>query len=138
MIDHSERRDASGPVDILESLSRLPGIEGGVVATDDGLPLATRFSSRLDGETLAAAAAAMGQSTRNVLRGITWGELGMAVLEGSRMKFLVCPLSVGYLLALAKPDADLRAITPQVSVAARDLDQAFASLAGSTRSIADA
>ncbi len=70
----------------------------------------------------------MGHSASKVLNDISWGQLGMAVLEGSRMKLLVCPLSAGYLLALAAPEADLEAIAPQVSSTAKDLEEAFASL----------
>ncbi len=128
MTDRVTGVEAAGLDGILDSLTSLKGIEGGVVATEDGLPLATQLSSRLDEEALAGAAAAVGHSASRILNDISWGQLGMAVLEGSRMKLLVCPLSAGYLLALAAPEADLEAIAPQVSSAARDLEEAFASL----------
>jgi predicted regulator of Ras-like GTPase activity (Roadblock/LC7/MglB family) len=128
MSEQSPGQGPAGFAQALDSLTCLQGVVGGVVATDDGLPLAARVQTGLDGESLAAAAAAMGHYARGALTDASRGELSVAVLEASRLKLLICPLSLGYLLAITEPEADLTTIMPEVNEAARSLEGTWASL----------
>jgi predicted regulator of Ras-like GTPase activity (Roadblock/LC7/MglB family) len=113
---------------VLDGLTSPSSVLGGVVATEDGLPLAARLPADLDGESLAAAAAAAGKLAERALSDTGRGDLEVAVLEASRSKLLVCPLTVGYLLAIADPGADLVSLGLQIADAARGLEAASASL----------
>jgi predicted regulator of Ras-like GTPase activity (Roadblock/LC7/MglB family) len=123
LTEQPERRWANDLERALDALAGADSVLGGVVATEDGLVLATHLPPGLDGEALAAAAAAAGSFAERALAGANWGDLEAVALEATKLKLLVCPLSVGYLLTVAEPDADLRPLVPRVTGAARDLDR---------------
>ena len=123
MTERPERQWAIDLQRTLDALVAADDVLGGVVATEDGLVLATRLPVGLDGEALAAAAAAAGSFAERALAGANWGDLEIVALEATKLKLIVCPLSVGYLLTVAEPDADLRPLVPQIAGAARDLNR---------------
>ena len=124
-------RDPRG-IDVrLARLVEADGVLGGLVATRDGLPLAMHLGTTQDGEALAAAAAGIGQLAKDVLRRLDRGEMELGVIDTSRFRLVIRPLSVGFLLVLAEPRASLDLISHEMNAAAVALDQAAGALAGS-------
>jgi len=114
----------------LEMLTRTRGVLGAVVATEDGLPLATRLRSGHDKEGMAAAAAAMGQLAGKTLERLGRGGLEVATLEASKFTFVVRRVSVGFLLSVTEPEANVGLIATEMGRAAAALEDAAAALAG--------
>jgi predicted regulator of Ras-like GTPase activity (Roadblock/LC7/MglB family) len=88
--------------DALRPLLEVEGVLGGVICTEDGLSLASALKPGLDEESLAAAGARLGQLSRNQLAG---EDLEAAVLDASRLRLVVTPVSLGYLVLAADPAA---------------------------------
>jgi len=122
--------EESGLDSSLAALTSRPGVLGAMVSTDDGLPFLVRLQSHHDQETLAAAGAALGQMTCEVLDRLNQGELEMAVLETEEFRFLVRPLSVGFLLVMAESEANVGLLSAEMSKAAAALEKAVSAVAG--------
>lgn len=101
-----------------------------MVATEDGFLLAARVSRGQDREGLAAAAATMGRVASDTLGRLGRGDLEVATLEASKLTFLVRRVSVGFLLVVADPGADVGAIATEMGRAAASLERAAAALVG--------
>lgn len=114
----------------LEALTRTQGVLGAVLATEDGFLLAARVGPGQDKEGLAAAAATMGRVANDALRRLGRGDLEVATLEASKLTFLVRRVSVGSLLVVADPEADVGVIATEMSRAAVSLERAAAALVG--------
>lgn len=114
----------------LEALTGTQGVLGGVVATEDGFLLAARVSRGQDREGLAAAAATMGRVASDTLGRLGRGDLEVATLEASKLTFLVRRVSLGFLLVVADPGADVGAIATEMGRAAASLERAAAALVG--------
>jgi len=112
----------------LTVLVATPGVCGGVVATDDGLPLAVRLQAGHDREALSAAAAVLGRLAAMVIATLDRGELELGVLEGEKLRLMVRPLSLGFLLVLTEPEANLGLIAREIARAAEALEQAAAAV----------
>jgi predicted regulator of Ras-like GTPase activity (Roadblock/LC7/MglB family) len=95
----------------LRPLLEADGILGGVLCTEDGLPLASALRPGLDEESLAAAGARIGQLSRDQFGD---EDLEAGVLDASRLRLVVRPVSLGYLVLAADPAA---AIGPAVELA---------------------
>ncbi len=116
------------PRDSLRSLLELPGVLAGMIATEEGLPLAARLRSALDEDALAAAAAVLGQLGAKALDGMGNGDLGLLVLDASKFRFMVQPLAVGYLMLVTEPDAEAEPVAAEMTAAVTELDRAIAEL----------
>lgn len=116
------------PSDSLRSLLELPGVLAGMIATEEGLPLAARLRSALDEDALAAAAAVLGQLGAKALDGMGNGDLGLLVLDASKFRFMVQPLAVGYLMLVTEPDAEPDPVAAEMTAAVTKLDRAMAEL----------
>ena len=106
----------------LNSLTNTTGVLAGVVAAEDGLPIAVRLRSDQNGEVWAAAASAMGRIGRKVLARLAQGELEIGVFDTDRYRLLVRPISLGYLLAVCEPETNIGLVTMELEVSARALD----------------
>jgi predicted regulator of Ras-like GTPase activity (Roadblock/LC7/MglB family) len=116
------------PRDSLRSLLELPGVLAGMIATEEGLPLAARLRSALDEDALAAAAAVLGQLGTKALDGMGNGNLGLVVLDASKFRFMVQPLAAGYLMLVTEPDAEPEPVAAEMTAAVVELDRAIAEL----------
>ena len=116
--------------DPLEALTKAQGVLAGVLATEDGFLLAARVSGGQDRDGLAAAAAAMGGAASETLGRLGRGALEVATLEASKATFLVRRVSVGFVLVVAEPTADVSVIATEMGRAAAVLERAAAELVG--------
>jgi len=112
----------------LDALTGLRGVLGGLLATEDGFPVAARLHAGHDTEAMAAAASAMGRIAVSTLGNLDRGDLEVAAFEATRLTFLVRRLSVGFLLAITEPEANLGFIAAEMSRTAATLEQAAALL----------
>jgi predicted regulator of Ras-like GTPase activity (Roadblock/LC7/MglB family) len=127
-MDDNIRVSEGGPGGSLESLVALPGVLAGMVATEEGLPLAARLRSELDEEALAAAAAVLGRLGPKALDGMGRDEMDLLVLDASKFRFMVRPLAIGYLMVVTDPSAEPDPVAAEMSTAATDLDRVAAEL----------
>jgi len=88
----------------LRPLLEADGILGGMLCTEDGLPLSSALTPGLDEESLAAAGARIGQLSRHQLGD---EDLEAGVLDASRLRLVVAPVSLGYLVLAADPAAPI-------------------------------
>ena len=112
----------------LSGLTNAMGVLAGVVAAEDGLPIAVRLRTDQDRDVWSAAAAAMGRIGRKVLRRLGKGELEIGVFDTDRYRLLVRAVRLGYLLTVCEPDARLGLIAMEMDAAARALDHVAAAL----------
>lgn len=120
----------SGLQEPLEMLTKVSGVLGAVVATEDGLPVAARLSAGQDQEAMAGAAAAIGRLAGKTLGRLGKGGLELARFEGSKVTFLVQCVSVGFLLAAVEPGGKEALVAREMGRAAAALDEVAADLAG--------
>jgi len=109
----------------MNGLTGTMGVLAGVVAAEDGLPIAVRLRSDQNGEVWAAAASAMGRIGRKVLAKLSKGELQVGVFDTDRYRLIVRPISLGYLLAVCEPKASIGVVTMELEAAAKALDQSL-------------
>lgn len=107
----------------VQALAQVPGVIGAVVATDEGLPVAAQAGGHLDTESLAAAAAVLGQLGRRAAAESELGGLDLLVVDASKLRLLVHPIALGHLMALAEGDADTEQVIAALRRAAADLDR---------------
>jgi len=119
----------SGLGGTLDALMGIPGVLAGMVATDEGLPLAARLRTELDEEALAAAAAVLGQLGTRTLNGTGRGGLEAVVLDASKFRFVVQPVALGYLMVVTEPLAEADPVLGEMTNAAACLDEAGSALA---------
>jgi len=112
----------------LEKLMGMSGVLAGMVATDEGLPLAARLRSGLDEEGIAAAAAVLGQLGSKAASQMGARSLDLIVLDTSRLRFMVQPLTVGYLMVVTELLADADPVAAEMTSAVAHLNTATAAL----------
>jgi predicted regulator of Ras-like GTPase activity (Roadblock/LC7/MglB family) len=106
----------------LQSLVATRGVLAAVLAAPDGLPVAIRVQSGHDGEAWAAAASIMGRLARKVLTRLSKGRLEVAFFDTEAYRFLLRPISLGYLLAVCAPDANVGLVSIEMETAAANLE----------------
>ncbi len=109
----------------LETLTSASKVLAAVLAAEDGLPIAVRLRSNHDRDVWAAAASAMGRMGRKVLARLGKGELTWGAFDTRKYRLLVRPVSLGYLLAICEPDANMGMIGVELDGAADALDRAM-------------
>jgi predicted regulator of Ras-like GTPase activity (Roadblock/LC7/MglB family) len=64
----------------------------------------------------------MGRLARKVLARLSKGGLRVALFDTEAYRFLLRPISVGYLLAVCAPDANVGLVSIEIETAAASLD----------------
>jgi predicted regulator of Ras-like GTPase activity (Roadblock/LC7/MglB family) len=119
----------------LQALTGTPGVQAGLVATDDGLPIAMHLQPRQDGDVLAATAAAVGRAAANALSALGGDTLELGVFDAEQFRLMVRPLSIGFLLVLAELDANVGLIAVGMASAAAELEKVAADVSGETMQV---
>ncbi len=112
----------------LDALMEVPGVVATMVATEEGLPLAARLRTELDEDGLAAAAAALGQLGSRALAGSRHARVQLVVLDASKLRFMVQPVALGYLMVVTEPSAKADPVAERMKSAAAGLGRASAGL----------
>ena len=108
----------------LEALCGARGVLGGLLATEEGLPVAARMRSEHDSEALAATAASIGLLGSKALASLGKGKLRLAVVDASKLRFLVRRVSMGFLLVVAELETSAGLIAAEMNRAAAALEEA--------------
>ena len=95
----------------------------GMVATEEGLPLDARLRSELDTDALAAAAAVLGQLGSRTVQAHGGNGLELVVLDASKYRFMVQPVSLGYLMAVTDPQIAADPVASQMARSAALLNK---------------
>jgi len=112
----------------LDALMGVPGVLAGMVATEEGLPLDARLRSELDTDALAAAAAVLGQLGSRALQAHGSNGLELVVLDASKYRFMVQPVTLGYLMAVTDPQIAADPVALQMARSAALLNKLVATL----------
>lgn len=104
---------------------------GAVVSTEDGLLVAAQLPEGYDAEALAGAAAALGELAQACAGDLGRDGAELMVLDGTKMRFAVRPVGVGYLMVLGEPESDMADIASAMHNAGDLLDRATATLTSS-------
>ncbi|MFB3882136.1 MAG: hypothetical protein ACE149_12790 [Armatimonadota bacterium] len=112
----------------LRPLLEAPAVLGGLLSADDGILMAAALRDGLDRESLAAAGARLGQLSQARLEG---EQLDAAVLDGTRLRLVVCPVSLGYLTVLADPAGEIEPVLAAAREAKMTLERTIAGTAAS-------
>ena len=107
----------------LDALMGVPGVLAGMVATEEGLPLDARLRSELDTDALAAAAAVLGQLGSRTAQAHRGNGLELVVLDASKYRFMVQPVSLGYLMAVTDPQIAADPVASQMARSAALLNK---------------
>jgi len=94
----------------LDTLLQTDGALASMLSSEDGFPLATRTKAPLDRDCFAAASAIIGQLARRFATAAECGETNLVVLDSSKYKFVVQTVSLGYLMLIAEPTAEIEPI----------------------------
>ncbi len=116
----------------LERLASQPGMVGALVTARDGLPVAVRMASAEAGETWSAVAAMLGNLAGRLLEE-GGDEMQTAVFHAVNHQFVVRPVEVGFLLAVAQPNAGGAALCDRARAAADEVNAATRELIGSCK-----
>jgi predicted regulator of Ras-like GTPase activity (Roadblock/LC7/MglB family) len=111
----------------LGHLAEAPEVVGALVTARDGLPVMMRMNGEM-GETWSAVAAVLGNLAGQLLE-TTDDEMTAALFTASNHQFVVMPVAVGFLLAVATPGADSAALYERVRAVAEDVNAAATALA---------
>lgn len=112
----------------LEALMEIAGVLACMVATEEGLPLVARLRTELDEDGLAAAAAVLGQLGSRALAGMEHAQVQLVVLDASKLRFMVQPVALGYLMVVTEPSAQADPVAEQMNSAAAGLGRASTGL----------
>lgn len=115
----------------LEHLVSQPEVVGALVAARDGLPVAIHMGSDEAGESWAAMTAVLGRLAGQLLEAAEGEEMAAAVFNAVNHQFVVAPVPIGFLLAVAKPGAQGAALYERTKAAAQEVDAVAAALTGS-------
>lgn len=107
--------------DVLERLNTYPGIIGSLVATPDGIVVASRLKSGLDEDAAAALVSSLITSTVSLLRECGEPRLDQLVLRATRGKIIVFDLENSYLVVVTDQHLDLEQGLLEIKSAAESL-----------------
>jgi len=118
---------------ILEELRTQPGVTTALLAASDGLLIARAVEGDDADELWAAVSAVLGNLGGKLTAGLGGGELQSAAFTAVHCQFVVRRVSLGYLLAVAQPEADVEGICAGMETAAREVEAVTALLAPTAR-----
>lgn len=107
----------------LDALMGVPGVLAGMIATEEGLPLDARLRGELDADALAAAAAVLGQLGSRTVQAHGGRGLELVVLDASKYRFMVQPVTLGYLMAVTDPQIAADPVATQMARSAALLNK---------------
>ncbi len=112
---------------LIHRLAQEPGVVHAVLAAPDGLLIAGPDDELT--ELWAAVSAVLGNLGNKVVAGLDGGELQAAVFAAPHCQFVVKRVSVGYVLAVAQPTADVEGLWTRVEATAQQLEEVAGQLA---------
>ncbi len=117
---------------VLQGLRTTPGVVQALVAAPDGLLIAGAAAEEEANELWAAVSAVLGKLGGQLMVSATGEALELAVFRARRYQFVVKPTKLGYVLAVAAPEAEVEGVCAQVEAAARSLEAAAGEMAGNS------
>jgi predicted regulator of Ras-like GTPase activity (Roadblock/LC7/MglB family) len=107
---------------LLGEIRAEPGVVNALVVAPDGLLIAGAQQGEEEGELWAAVAAVLGNLGGRLAATADQGELESAVFTAATCQFVVRPIRMGFVLAVARPSAALDRVCTRVARAADKLD----------------
>ena len=108
-------------IEVLDRINEYPGIIGSLVATTDGIVVASRLQNGIDEDAAAALVSSLLTSTVALLRDCGEPRLEQLVLRATRGKILVFDLDNAYLVVVTDQHLDLEQGLLEIRSAAEQL-----------------
>ncbi len=108
-------------ISVLEELNRRPGVAGSLLATSDGIVVASRLGSDLDEDAAAALVSAVVSTARRAFRRVADHGISRFVLSATRLKLIVQDVGDAYLVVATDRHLDLERGLLDVEAAAMSL-----------------
>jgi len=107
--------------EVLEQLNTTPGVRGSLVATPDGMVVASRLGGALDPETAAALTSTLLAGAHEVAKRCGGSEMSRFVLVSTRGKVIMLDLGNSYLVVVTERHVDLNQGLIEIESAAKAL-----------------
>jgi predicted regulator of Ras-like GTPase activity (Roadblock/LC7/MglB family) len=108
---------------VLEELNRRPGVAGSLLATEDGMVVASRFRPGLDADAASALVATAVREMRRAFRRVGDRRLSRLVLVATRLKLIVQDVGEAYLVVATDRHLDLERGLLDIEAAAMSLNK---------------
>jgi predicted regulator of Ras-like GTPase activity (Roadblock/LC7/MglB family) len=107
--------------EILDALNRVPGVMGCLVATTDGMVVASRLHQDLDEDAAAALVSSLISGTAALLDGCGRPRIEQLIMKATRGKIIVTDLNHAYLVVVTDRNLDFSQGLVEVRSAAANL-----------------
>jgi predicted regulator of Ras-like GTPase activity (Roadblock/LC7/MglB family) len=108
-------------LEVLDGLNSRPGIRGSLVATPDGMVVASRLQGTFDPEMAAALTSALLAGANEIGRHCGGQEMNRFVLVSTRGKVIMVDLGNAYLVVVTDRHIDLKGSLIEIESAAKSL-----------------
>ena len=106
----------------LSELNKTPGVIGSFVVAADGIIVASDFTTELNDEIMGALTSSIINATEKATKKMEHGELRSFLIETDRDKLFFNATRSGYLVCVAKPDANLGLVRVEMKAASERLN----------------
>lgn len=106
----------------LAELNKTPGVIGSFVVAADGIIVASDFTTELNDEMMGALTSSIINSTEKATKKMEQGELVSFIVETDRNKIFFNATRSGFLVCVARPDANLGLIRVEMRAASERLN----------------
>lgn len=114
--------------EVLRRLNNLSGMRGSLVATPDGLPIASDLPSNMEVEETAGLGACMGRLLCDFAGEIGMRDINLGVLESNAARLFISRITWGFLIAVADKQCPLGEARIEMRQAAGRLNDICAQL----------
>jgi predicted regulator of Ras-like GTPase activity (Roadblock/LC7/MglB family) len=121
---------------LMDEVTRIPGVSGVTIASSDGLVVGHRMKSGGHSQRVAAMAAALVSLSRNVTSELQGGTFLRSLVEMSDAKFIVLSAGTnGAIAVLITPDANLGLLFLSLERSADAVELILSQVAGTPRTV---
>ena len=106
----------------LAELNKTPGVVGSFVVGADGIIVASDFTSELNDEMMGALTSSIINSTEKATKKMEQGELVSFIIETDRNKLFFNSTRSGFLVCVARQDANLGLVRVEMRAASERLN----------------
>lgn len=106
----------------LAELNKTPGVIGSFVVAADGIIVASDFTTELNDEMMGALTSSIINSTEKATKKMEQGELVSFIIETDQNKLFFNSTRSGFLVCVARPDANLGLVRVEMRSASERLN----------------
>lgn len=100
---------------ILDDLNILPGVLSSLVIEQRGMIIASKFTTELQKDKIAALASATLSSTKQTFDQLNIGDIDHMLIESSKLKLFISKCKIGYLLIITQTNPNMGLIRTEIN-----------------------